>query len=301
MAKNFNLEYGYKRGGIATILNLEVEDYWVNGFNNFKMHHYTDVTIQFPNGDTQKTTLDKLYKPNQRTIDIYGKYKWDFPTLPRNNGYYGQYSVLEYEGKKAIVFIDDRDALVKVVTDWYDEIYYGDEYHTYWSGDYRWNSDKPIVVQDKEKGYNINKVHQYDLMCDEWLWYIDPKMKNGRYMGDYFEGRRKNVNWVNIHSSGTFVEPDETADWWFERELEKVKKYSSDDCINLWIKENKQCAFIRGLEYKGAKPRIVTREEAEELIKTHNQFVGSFNSAEWDVINGKITLLFREYADSDYD
>ena len=120
-------------------------------------------------------------------------------------------------------------------------------------------------------------------------------------MGDYFEGRRKNVNWVNIHSSGTFVEPDETADWWFERELEKVKKYSSDDCINLWIKENKQCAFIRGLEYKGAKPRIVTREEAEELIKTHNQFVGSFNSAEWDVINGKITLLFREYADSDYD
>ena len=50
----------------------------------------------------------------------------------------------------------------------------------------------------------------------------------------------------------------------------------------------------------------MTREElrnnyAKEMFQTHNSFGGSFNSAEWRVLDSQVTLLFRDYANSDYD
>ena len=91
--------------------------------------------------------------------DIDGKLKWVVNDIlgdtkhkiPLNNGYFGSYSLIEYKGKQAIVFVDDSDAIVHVVTDFYDKILYGSKYDT-WSGDYRYNNDKPVVVFDKNLG-----------------------------------------------------------------------------------------------------------------------------------------------------
>ena len=45
----------------------------------------------------------------------------------------------------------------------------------------------------------------------------------------------------------------------------------------------------------------ITKENAKELFQTHNSFGGSFNSVEWRVLDSQVTLLFRDYANSDYD
>ena len=55
------------------------------------------------------------------------------------------------------------------------------------------------------------------------------------------------------------------------------------------------------MEYKGSISHEITSEKATELLKTHHDFNSMFNSAEWIISNGQVKLLFREYADSDYD
>lgn len=45
----------------------------------------------------------------------------------------------------------------------------------------------------------------------------------------------------------------------------------------------------------------VSIDKAKKLFETHNVFVGRFNSAEWQKINCQVVLVFRDYADSDYD
>ena len=43
------------------------------------------------------------------------------------------------------------------------------------------------------------------------------------------------------------------------------------------------------------------KKKKKKLFETHNVFVGRFNSAEWQKINCQVVLVFRDYADSDYD
>lgn len=238
-----------------------------------------------------------------RTKAINGHSKWvvnsmldtESNKIPMDNGYFGGYTLITYRRKQAIVFVDDRNADVKVVTGWYDKIFYGGEYER-WDGDYRWNTDKPVVVMDKEM-FNMTGVHNDKLLLDEWLPELTAKFIHNEQMKEYcLRGKDKDGKDIWVTRNGSVILKDEPTD-----DVNVVSKYNTDEILNKWIRADKPCAYICGLEFKGARKSYVSKEKAEVLIKTHNRFGGMFNSAEWDMFNGKLTLVFRDYCDSDYD
>lgn len=279
---------------MVTIKDLEVETHYSK---MCEQDITTDVTLLLDSGKTYKTTRNKIYKPNQRTIDIFGKYKWEVKGVKQDNGYFGSYSCIELDGKKAIVFCDDRDAIVKVVTDWYDDIIYNND----WSGDYRWNSDKPIVVYEKDKGYNLNATHVNKLLCEEWLNKIEPKWIYNNTLGYYVNGENKNGDKVIISEKGTIRLESLSNPKNIKNVLKSVEQFNKEDVLHLWIEKDLPCAHIRGLEYKGSKHTFIDKNQAIDLYKTHTNFKGSFNSVEWRVLDNQVTLLFRDYCNSDYD
>ena len=279
---------------MPTIKNLKV----ISDYSELcKQWIMTDVTLVYNNGRICRTSQKFIYKPNYRTINIHGKYKWIVKGVSQDNGYFGSYSCIELDGKKAIVFCDDRDAIVKVVTDWYDDILY----HNDWSGDYRWNNDKPIIVYDKEKGYNLNAVHENNLLCEEWLKNIEPKWIYDNTIGYYVNGENFNGEKVIISQKGTIHLEELSNQKNIKNVLNSVKQFTKNEVLELWIKKDLPCAHIRGLEYKGSKWGRITKDEAIELYKTHNSFDTQFNSVEWRVLDNQVTLLFRDYCNSDYD
>lgn len=80
--------------------------------------------------------------------------------------------------------------------------------------------------------------------------------------------------------------------------LNEVKSWTKDDILHKWIEADRPCTFIYGFEYKGAKARLITKEEALEKIKTHSFGIGYY-SMEWTVFDGMAVLQFSEYSESD--
>ncbi len=262
-----------------------------------------NVTLEYRDGRTSRVNLSQIYKPDPRTLELFGMRKWDVEGVKRDNGYFGAYSCIEYKGKKAIVFCDDRDAIVKVVTDWYDDILYGKGADSFWDGDNRWNHDKPIIVIDKDKGYNLNAPHRYDLLCERWLRSLDGKWCYNKVQGDFMLGidsDEENTP-VVVTKQGTIRKAVQATPEEIEKLLKMVKGFTLDEIERLWIKQGRPCYYICGFEFKGAGHRKVTKEKALEYFKTHHSFDCSFNSAEWRVIDGEVALLFRDYSGSDYD
>lgn len=288
----------------ATVVNFDVHNRYITSNKGRNICIRKDVTVQQPDGILFQTKLSEIYKCDERFFDINNKSKWDVNELlkdePYNvslkNGYFGSYSLIQYKDKQCIVFVDDRDAKVITVTGFYDKIYYNDS----WSGDHRWNNDKPVIVYDKELGYNIIKPHCNQLLCEEWLTEIARKWFYREDIGDYLLGTKKK-DFVRIFTNGTIVGIEESGSEYLLNTLTKVKQYTHEEILNNWILKEKPCAHIYGLEYKGAKAGRITKERAEELFKTHKAFNVRFNSAEWRIIDGTVCLLFRDYANSDYD
>lgn len=235
-----------------------------------------------------------IYLPNERTLKLFGMKKWYVKGVRENNGYFGAFSTIEKDGKKAVVFCDDGDAIVKVVTDWYDDIF-----AVRWDGDYRWNNDKPCVVFDKEKGYALNAPHVNNVIS-EWCESIDTEWHYEKNIGDYIKGVKDGCN-VYITPKGNIIKAETANPKNYENVLNMCKTMTKDEVVSLWIEKGLPCAHIHGLEYKGASPKRITKENALEMFKTHNSFNGMFNSAEWRILNGEVTLLMRDYANSDYD
>jgi hypothetical protein len=245
-----------------------------------------------------KTITIMRTKDLKKLID--GLDKWQVNRLLDDNsnkigdsGYYPSYTIITLNKKKAVVNWDDRDAIVHVVTEFYDDIKYSGRM---WDGDHRWNNDKPIVVV--KKGLcNLNEVHGSKLLMKEWVSYIDPCSEwdsENRYT--YFKGYDKDGKPIRISLNGEIL-----SDIHPERMKEVVMSYTTEEIISNWIDKNKPCGHIRGLEYKGAKVRSISSDDAKEYIKSHHTFKGQFNNAEWMVVNGVLTLVFRDYCDSDYD
>jgi hypothetical protein len=238
-------------------------------------------------------------KTSELVKDIEGLSKWQVNEILDedsnkigDSGYYGSYGLITYKGKQAVVYWDDRDAIVHVITDFHDKILYTND----WSGDYRWNHDKPIIVIDNGL-YNLNEVHGDKLLLKEYINYIDSRTKYdqvNRY--EYFIGWNDADYKFRIAKNGEMY-----ADVSPTKVLDIVKKYSIDEIISKWIDKDLPCGHIRGLEYKGAKVGKISKESAREYIKTHHTFNGTFNDIEWKVVNGGVMLVFCDYCDSDYD
>lgn len=285
--------FNNNRSTIPTIINVNKEVVRVYDGSTMAL----DCTILFGDGNAYTTTFDKLYKPDERTIELFGKDKWEVDGVKRENGYFGAYSLIEYKGKKAIVFCDDRDAIVKVVTDWYDEILYNKDR---WSGDYRWNSDKPVIVYDKEKGYALNEKHVNKLITP-FMESLTEGWRHHRDLHDYVVDGIKDGKAVYVTAKGNIIEKSIVDGTDYEEELAKARLMSIEDIKRDWIGKGKPCAHVRGLEFKGACRWKIDKDTAMKLIQTHTSFSEPFESVEWVMNDGEVTLLFRDYCDSDYD
>lgn len=236
-----------------------------------------------------------------RTAEIQGKLYWcvspllDKDSQPIKKGrYFPAYSVITYKDKKAVILVDCRDAIVKVVSGWHDEII-----GMNWSGDYRWNSDKPCVVVEDGK-YNLLVPHSDKQLLEAGVKFISPNWIHHTEVGYFVKGVSLEGETIIITDKGFVIfDPDciETQ----RNRMEEVKKWDNTKIQADWIDKGMPCGYIRGLEYKGATLCLITPEKAAELFKTHHRFDGMFNSAEWRFYDGKVILLFRDYANSDYD
>jgi hypothetical protein len=281
---------------MCTIVSNERKERVVRMPDGTTLNVVTDCVIELPNGKLIEQKSEEFYKPNERTIELNGKSKWEVKGVKQNNGYFGSYSLIEYKGKKAIVFCDDRDAIVHVVTDWYDDILYSND----WSGDYRWNNDKPIVVYDKEKGYALNAPHVNELITP-YMEELSNDWKHHKELKTYVVVGVKGGKSVYVTKMGNIIDKAKVDGVDYERELNKVACMSIEDIKRDWIEKGKPCAHIRGLEFNGTKRTHITSEQAMKLIKTHTNFQSPFESVEWVMNDGEVTLLFRDYCDSDYD
>lgn len=225
----------------------------------------------------------------------------DSDKMPRHIGYFGAYTLIKLKNKKAIVFIESSNSIIKLITYWFDDILYGPVYNSKWDADNRWNYDKPIVV--KENGlYNLVKPHSNKLLLSEWCKSIDTKWFFKKEFNEYaVNAIDKNDNEIIVFTDGSIKQKNICNKENIENVLKMVKILSINEIQTLWIDKNLPCEFIRGLEYKGKQRVKINAEKATELLKTHNNFNSDFNSAEWIVSSGQVKLLFREYADSDYD
>lgn len=303
-----DLVYGVSLGNerISTIVEIIDETYLRKICGTPITNHY-DVVLQYHNGETRKTEQCKLMLVDDAMLDLDGKSKWEVNSILGNaehkvrmdNGYFGSYSLIDYKGKQCIVYCDDRNAKVVVKTNLYDKVYLTE--CGGWSGDYRWNSDKPIVVYNKRKGYNMLQPHCGLLMIDTWLKSIETHWLSCKAFGYYLNGVDKKGNQVFITPQGSIRLAEEATAQNLDKTLQECKNMPIDQISKLWIEKGMPCAFIRGLEYKGARASKVSKERAIELFKTHHGFGNYFQSAEWRILDGQVTLLFREYADSDYD
>ena len=214
--------------------------------------------------------------------------------IPSDNGYKGSYYKIVYDNKEAIIFTDKRDAIIHVISDWYDYIYYKCGNNTIWDGE-PW--DYPIIVRNNGK-YNLidNMGH---LLLSEWVddcgkqWLYDSNTHSNYRLG------MLNGDPIMIFRNGGYSPYKSLQDT--IKEMQQAKSLRYDQLQSQWIDRGGKCAYIRGLEMKGAKRKIIDKGQATELLKTHKHFDGMFNDIEWVYINNDVVLLFRDYANSDFD
>lgn len=64
----------------------------------------------------------------------------------KDDGYFGRWLVIKFKGKYSmLLYSRSCDSGCDSTNYWYDKILYGNGYD-YWSADYRWNHDKPLIA-----------------------------------------------------------------------------------------------------------------------------------------------------------
>lgn len=232
---------------------------------------------------------EEIQKCNSYSVSL------DSDSKPIKRGsYFPEYSVIKYKGKKAVVLVDCRDAKIKVVAGWYDDII-----GMNWDGDYRFNRDKPCVVIEDGK-YNLAEAHSGKLLLEKSVKHINPEWHYDKSIGYFVNGTNFDGKAIIITQKG-FVSENSDLATALQTQMEEVKNWSIDTIQKEWIDKGMPCGHIRGMEWKGATLGLISTEKANELFKTHRRFTGAFNSAEWRFYDGKVILLFCDYANSDYD
>lgn len=282
----------------AVVTDLTMIPRTTKGYDGSVIESYTDLGVSFDDGNTYRTRQTECFQAGDNTLELSRKSLYvvngllgnDEVNRVKESGYFGKYSKITYNGKDTIVYVDRGESEVNVVCPFFDKIFY----NTPWSGDYRWNHDKPLVVFDEDKGFNLLAKHSHKLLCDEWLKELTPYW-NGKGANEYLSGINNDGKEVVVSKNGIVIEKSAT-----EVTLDEVKSYGEKE-INEWISSDRPCGYVRGLDYKGALVTYIDADRAKELYKTHNVFGGRFNSAEWRMMDNQVVLVFIDYCDSDYD
>jgi hypothetical protein len=76
-------------------------------------------------------------------------------------------------------------------------------------------------------------------------------------------------------------------------EIKNTKEFAK-----LWIEEGRPCQYRRGLEFRGAKARAITKEDAERLLPQYSFGMG-FYELLFTKNEGLIVLEFNELGEND--
>lgn len=217
----------------------------------------------------------------------------DSNCIPRSNGYFGDYTLITYCGRQAIVYVDDRDALVKFMTPFYDEIYYGyNKGGKTWDADERYNSgDCGIKVRNGELYNFICKKSKGKPYCGKWYKEISSKPINDSLGG--FDA--VNENGEHVRLSGGGWEIHDTTE-----EMAAAKAMTREEILEKWIKAGKLVVGGSGWEYRGARTAIIPTDKAVEMFPKYS-FGKGFYEMEWTTYRGQVALSMREYSELDME
>ena len=221
-------------------------------------------------------------------------------------GYFGDIEIIRVGRKKTIVECDPRDAkIVPMLSEWYDDVSWTGPCGK-WKRDTRFEVDPnrmPAIVKKDGKfamvGYYGQKVNVGGTYLrvpynDTWYDFISTEYRSMKF-GEKWElvfDAVKDGKKMMVTNKGCQITTDVNIT------LEEVKSWTKEDILHKWIEANRPCTFIYGFSYKGAKARLITKEEALKKIKTHSFGVGYY-SMEWTVFKGMAVLQFSEYSESD--
>jgi hypothetical protein len=236
--------------------------------------------------------MKKELKDGIKKWDINSILDEDSNQVPNDNGYFGRYTVIKFNGKSNIVFCDDRNAeCIIASSEWFDEIVCCD-----WSGDYRWNSNKPAIVRNGKK-YALLSTRKGPIYKDsekmkiisEWFESSNPKWIYNSSVQGYCVNCIVNRKNSIITENGNLIHENPSEI------LESVKDYSKEEIISKWINKGKPCAYQYGYSYKGSIPCTINKEKAIELLPKYNFGMG-FYELSWRIVDGVAALVFNEYS-----
>jgi hypothetical protein len=248
----------------------------------------------------------------ERTENVHTKSKWyvnnildkESKRIPENNGYFGAYTIITLDGKKNVVYVDDRNSdCVVQFAEWFDDVF-GEIF----DGDTRWNNGGGIMfVRNGDKYNAIGRGTQYFSKTQRFaevnssVWYdsIDPKKcytQRGEvgYCGTYYNATLNGKN-VRIDRDGVLIADN------IQSLMQEVADWSKAEIMEKWIEHGRPCAEINGYAYRGARHHAIDNKKAAELlpISSDDRKGVNYNTYEWDVLNGQLTLVFNRYSEND--
>lgn len=265
-------------------------------------------------GDNVKTESFQKIKKLRKKILEGNVLKWDLQGVDGcetiadvDLGYFGEIAIIRVGRKKTIVECDPRDArIVPMLSEWYDDVSWTGHSYEKWNRDTRFVGDPnsmPAIVKKDGKfamvgyyGQTLKVGNRYLRVPYKDMWYesISTKPRRIKYCDTWFTvfDAVRNGEKTMVTNKGCQIATD------LNITLEEVKGWTKEDILHKWIEADRPCTFIYGFAYKGAKARLITKEEALKKIKTHSFGIG-YHSMEWTVFNGMAVLQFSEYSESD--
>ena len=213
--------------------------------------------------------------------------------IPMYNGYFGGFTCITFYNKQAIVYVDDRDAIVHFVTPFYDHIYYNIN-GMRWHGDTRFGQTNPFIFVKNNDQYNIiSSIGRYgsELVLSEWLKNIDTNRKYNSIIGYHYDVETLNGIKKSLSPKGYFLQDN-------RKEMEFAKSLSRDEILEKWIKANKLVVGGYGFEYRGAGNGIIDNETAAKNFHKYHFGMGYYELS-WVEYNGQVALSMREYSEND--
>ena len=229
--------------------------------------------------------------------NMNGKDKWeinsiikhfDSDLIPMDNGYFGGYTLITFYDKQAIVYVDDRNAIVNFVTHFYDKICYGGRNR--WHGDTRFGCEnRPIVVIENGK-YNMVCVGN-KLVFNEWYSFIDPIENYSSAVGHYHLAKDMNGATIKL-SNGGYVVKDNSAEMAFAKSLTR------EEILEKWINAGKLVVGGFGFQYRGAGTGVIDNTTAAKNFHKYHFSMGYYELS-WVEYKGQVALSMREYSEND--
>lgn len=216
----------------------------------------------------------------------------------KEDGYFGIWMVIKFKGKYSMLMFSRLcDSGCTSTKYWYDKIFYGID-GNYWSADYRWNSDKPLIAMVGSK-YQLLAPHSAEPMLKTPVDSISTKWTYNKKLGYYLSAKLDDKDCL-VLQTGQIIYSAKAM----EEKLKKWKEVFDADIIEKeWVEKGGKCVYTHGLWNGGAGGgRLLSEEEAKKNNRCYH-FSNGFYVKMWtfSARYGDVVLEFNERSASDME